>query len=502
MFDEEKRARIRRLFFAEHWTVGTICAELSVHRDAVLGAIGSDSFNRHAARPLRASIVDPYKDFIKDVLDQHPRLRATRIFGMVKDRGYPGSVVQLRRYVQTVRPQVGAQAYFRLRTLPGEQAQVDWGHFGHIQIGAARRPLSCFVMVLSSSRAMYAAFFLSQTLESFLLGHVQAFSALGGVPRQILYDNLKSAVLERHGALIRFHPQLLELCGHYHFAPVPCAPARGNEKGKVERTIQYLRHAFFAARLFASVLDLNEQLRRWIEQVAHQRKVPGDPQGTLVQQALVAERPLLLPLPAHPFPTDLVVPIQSGKTPYVRFDLNDYSIPHALVQVPLTLIASLEHIRLCDAQGQVVARHPRSYDRGQIVEDPAHLEALAQHKHQAQTLRGRDRLAAVCPSASTLLQALCARNEPLGPQTSRLLSLLTLYGAPAVEAAIKEALSRGTPSAASVAHLLEQARRKHGQPPPVPVHLPDDPRITDLRVAPHDLSAYDALARINKEDES
>jgi transposase len=119
-----------------------------------------------------------------------------------------------------------------LETLPGEQAQVDWGHFGPLQIGRARRPLSCFVLVLSWSRAMYAQFALDQTLESFLRGHVEAFTALQGVPRQILYDNLKSVVLERVGDHIRFHPRLLELAGHYHFLPRPCAVARANEKDR------------------------------------------------------------------------------------------------------------------------------------------------------------------------------------------------------------------------------------------------------------------------------
>jgi transposase len=154
---------------------------------------------------------------------------------------------------------------------------VDWGHFGTLQIGAARRALSCFVLVLSWSRAVYARFALDQTLESFLRGHVEAFAALGGIPRVLLYDNLKSVVLERFGEHIRFHPRLLELAGHYHFAPQPCAVARGNEKGRVERTIQYLRHAFFAARRFTTVDDLNAQLTQWITDTAHQRAVPRCP---------------------------------------------------------------------------------------------------------------------------------------------------------------------------------------------------------------------------------
>jgi len=161
---------------------------------------------------VRASMLDPYKGLVGEILKDHPRLLATRMFGMLRDRGYPGSVVQLRRYVKTVRPQ-RAEAYLRLQTLPGEQAQVDWGHFGPIRVGPTVRSLSGFVLVLSWSRACYARFALDQTLESFLRGHVEAFTALQGVPRTILYDNLKSVVLERVGDHIRFHPRLLDTRG-------------------------------------------------------------------------------------------------------------------------------------------------------------------------------------------------------------------------------------------------------------------------------------------------
>ena len=417
MIDAELYARIRRLYFAEHWTIGTIATELGVHRDTVGLAIERDRF-AHGARPVRPSRLDPYKDFAQQTLDAHPRLRATRLYEMLRDRGYPGSVVQLRRYLRTVRPTARVEAYLRLVTLPGEQAQVDWGHFGKIVVGKALRALSCFVFVLSWSRAMYARFTLDQTLESFLGAHVLAFETLG-VPRAILYDNLKSVVLERHGDHIRFHPQLLEFAGHYHFAPRPCAPYRGNEKGKVERTIQYLRHAFFAARRFSSVTDLNAQLADWITRIAHERPVPADPDRRPVKDALGAERERLLPLPEHRFATDVVRTVVSGKQPYVRFDLNDYSIPHDRVRQPLTLIASETTVRIVDGVGVEVARHARSFDRGAVIEDAAHLAALARQKRHAHDLRGRDRLRSLCPHADAFIDALARRGEPLAAHTTQ-----------------------------------------------------------------------------------
>jgi transposase len=490
MIPPELDAEIRRLFYAEHWRIETIATALDVHHDTVQRVIERDRGLRPGA-PLRPSRLDPYKVFIRATLEQYPRLRATRLFAMVRARGYPGSAIQVRRYVRTVRPQARAEAYLRLETLPGEQAQVDWGNFGALQIGRARRPLSCFVLVLSWSRAMYAQFALDQTLESFLRGHVEAFTTLGGTPRTILYDNLKSVVLERVGEHIRFHPRILELAGHYHFLPRPCAVARGNEKGRVERAVRFLRDSFFAARAFSSVADLNAQLARWIVEEAHARPVPGR-SDQRVADALAEEQPRLVPLPEHPFRCELVRPVASGKTPYVRFDANDYSIPHALVRCPLTLIASDTLVRLVDGTSEV-ARHARSYDRGQRIEDPAHLAALTEAKRRAHELRGRDRLRAACRHADAFLDALARRDAPLAAQTARLLRLLDQEGAAALDDALAEALERGAISAASVAHLLDQRRRARRLPPPIEVVLPADPRVRDLRVTPHALTAYDTL---------
>jgi len=490
MIPPELYAKIRRLFFAEHWPVNTIATQLDVHHDTVQRAIEADRFIRTGTQ-VRPSALDPYKAFIRATLEQYPRLRATRLWTMVRERGYPGSVLQVQRYVRALRPAARAEAYLRLETMPGEQGQVDWGHFGPIRVGATVRSLSCFVLVLSWSRACYARFALDQTLESFLRGHVEAFTTLQGVPRTILYDNLKSVVLERVGDHIRFHPRLLELAGHYHFAPQPCAVARGNEKGRVEKFISFLRHAFFAARPFTSVADLNAQLARWISEVAHARPVPTRREQR-VAEALAEEQLRLLPLPEHPFTCELLRAVSSGKTPYVRFDGNDYSIPHTLIRRPLTLVATEHVVRILDSTTEV-ARHARSYERGQRIEEEAHLAALVAAKRHAHELRGRDRLRHACPQAEAFLAALALRGHPLAAETTRLLRLLDQVGGPALDTALAEALARGAISAASVEHVLEQRRRARRQPPQLDFVLPADPRVRDLRVRPHAPRAYDTL---------
>jgi transposase len=500
MISPELAARIRRLHFAEHWKVGTICSELGVHHDTVRRALTLERVSGTGVKSVRPTLLDPYKDFIQATLEAHPRLTAMRLFHMVKARGYVGGPLQVRRYVRTVRPTSRAEAFLRRTTLPGEEAQVDWGHFGTLPVGNTRRPLCCFVMVLGHSRALYARFFLDMTLESFLKGHVLAFQALGGVPRALLYDNLKSVVLERAGDAIRFHPRLLELAGHYHFAPKPCAPYRGNEKGKVERTIRYLRDSFFAARTFSGVDDLNAQAARWAAEVAHARQLPGDVTGRTVAAALEEERPRLLPLPAHPFPTDVVRPVASGKTPYVRFDSNDYSIPHTLVKKPLTLVASETRVRVLDGTEEV-ASHPRSFEKGRTLEQPGHLAALADAKARAHELRGRDLLRASCQQAEGFLAALAQRDLSLSHHTVQLLKLLELHGARALDEALAEALRKGAVSAPAVAHLLDQRARRQRQPPPLTVVLPDDPRIAASRTRPHSLADYDRLLDKDSSDD-
>ena len=497
MKSPEMRSRMRRLFYAEHWKIGTIAAELGVHRDTVALAVETDRFVNATYRAT-ASLLDPYKDFVRATLEEYPRLRATRLLEMIRQRGYGGTVWPLRRYVRTVRPGGGREAFFRLSVLPGEQAQVDWGEFGSIQIGTTRRPLSCFVMVLSYSRGLYGEFVLDKTLESFCRCHVAAFEYFRGVARTVLYDNLKTAVLERVGDIIRFHPRLLDLAGYYHFNPLPVAKARGNEKGRVERAIRYLRESFFAARRFHTVDDLNRQLRMWIAGIADDRLVPGDADNRNVRAVLDEERERLLPLPKHPFRCDHVRAVASGKTPYVRFDGNDYSIPHTLLRRPLTLSASDTRVRILEGD-RLVADHPRSWDRKKQIESPEHLATLADSKRKAREHRGRNRLFALCPTAEHFLGQVALHGGHLGGTTSRLLRLVDLHGASDVEAALAEATRRGAFTAQSVGHVLDQHRRAKQILPQVAPVLPDDPRVRDLVVPPRSLDAYDSLGRPNEE---
>jgi hypothetical protein len=245
---------------------------------------------------------------------------------------------------------------------------------------------------------------------------------------------------------------------------------------------------------------LNAQLVEWTSRVAFARPRPQDPDRRSVQQSFDDEKPRLLSLPEHSLECDLVLPIASGKTPYVRFDLNDYSIPSELAGRPLTLVASETDVRVLNGS-DVVARHARSYDRGRRIEDRKHLDALADEKQRASELRGRDRLTSSCPRADVFLEHVAVRGGHLGGTTSRLLHLLDRNDARSLDAAIGEALARGAISAEAVAHVLEQRRRAANARPIVEVILPDDPRVRDLRVTPHSLAAYDDALRTTERDD-
>jgi transposase len=493
----ELEAQILRYYHVERWRTGTIARQLRVHPDTVARVLAQAGLPRIGA-PARPSGIDPYLSFILQTLEKFPRLTASRLHVMVCERGYTGGADHFRHVVSRHRPRPKAEAYLRLRTLPGEQGQVDWAHFGHLAIGRARRPLMAFVMVLSFSRSLYLRFFLNASMENFLRGHVGAFASWNGLPRVLLYDNLKSVVLERQGDAIRFHPTLLEFAAHYRFEPRPVAVARGNEKGRVERAVRYARTAFFAGRSFADLDDLNVQAEAWCRGMAADRRCPGD-QSKSVRDAFADEAPRLLTLPDNPYPLYERAAVTARKTPYVRFDLNDYSIPHTHVGRTLTLTANLEHVRILDGQ-HVLACHVRSFDKGAQVEDPAHIAALVADKHAARPHRATNRLVSAAPAVETLLVRAAERGHNLGSITSRLMQLLARYGAGELQAATLEALARDVPHPNAVRLVLERRREERHQPPPIAVNLPEHVRAKDRPVTSHPLDTYDKLKESSDEN--
>jgi transposase len=486
----ELEAQILRYYHVEKWRAATIARHLQVHRSTVARVLAQAGLPRigPAPRPCR---IDPYLPFIHQILEKFPTLTASRLYTMVRERGYNGGPDHFRHLIALHRPRPKAEAYLRLRSLAGEQAQVDWGHFGHLVIGRARRPLMAFAMVLSYSRQIFLRFFLNAGMENFLRGHAAAFESWNGVVRVVLYDNLKSAVLERQANFIRFHPTLIEFAKHYHYEPRPVAVGRGNEKGRVERALRYVRDSFFAGREFTDLEDLNAKADTWCRGIAADRRCPED-QTISVRQAFATEASKLQPLPDNAYPLLERVPVKVGKTPYVRFDLNDYSIPHTHVRRQLTVLADPHQVRIVDGQ-QILACHPRSYDARQQIESSDHIQALVEEKRAARVHRATDRLAQAAPASQSLLARAAERGHNLGTITATLMQLLARYGAAELQAAITEALQRDVPHPNAVLLALEHRREQRNQPPPVAVNLPKHVQEKDVAVKPHSLEIYDQL---------
>jgi len=355
-----------------------------------------------------------------------------------------------------------------------------------------------FVMVLSWSRQIYLQFYPNAQMENFLRGHVGAFEAWAGLPRVLLYDNLKSAVLERQGDAIRFHPTLLALSAHYHFEPRPVAVARGNEKGRVERAIRYIRDNFFAGRPWKTLAELNQQADDWCRGVSADRRCPENTELS-VKAAFLQEQPGLLALPDNPFDTYERREVIARKTPYIRFDLNDYSIPHEHVQKPLTVTADLSQVRILEGAA-VIAEHVRCFDKGAQVESEEHINALWLAKTHAKSHRGQDRLSAASDHAQAVLQQSIERGHVLKTTVRLLNQLLDDYGRAELHCALGEALQQQSPYPQAVQQILERRRDEQNKPPPLAVTVPD--KVKQYSVKTASLSDYDQINNVELEGDN
>lgn len=494
--EEAKEVEIRRLHFAEHWKVGTIATQLGLHHDVVervLG-LGEGARSRPIARDTEAAEAKVplplrgYEAFVSETLTQYPRLRATRLYDMLVDRGYEGSVRTVRRHVRLVRPAPKSEAFLRVEPLIAEQAQIDWAYLGKLRFAGSTRQLWAFVMVLSYSRAIWGELVLDLSASSLRRSLVRACRYFGGATRQWLFDNPKTVVLERHGDAVRFHPELLATAGQLCVAPRLCAVRKPQQKGKVERAIRFLRDRFLAARTIRDVERGNAELLVFLDEIANVRPHPRWPNRS-VGEVLAEERTRLLALP-DPLPeTDLVQPAFVDKTAFVHFDGNRYSVPSLHHDKTLTLVASDTTVRISDGSTEV-ARHLRCWGRRQVIEAPEHRAELLEHKRAAREAKGRDRLVAAIAGFDILQRRWVEAGRNVGFMTAKALHLLDLYGVEILGAAAREAIARGTHDPGALAVLCEERRRAADGAVPIDIDL--GAHVPDRDVIPHDLETYDA----------
>jgi transposase len=489
MIRPEMRAEMRRLVLGDGWKIETVARRFHVHHSVVRRAISDEPPPEHT--PAAPSGLDTFKPYLLERLSAYPEMTATRLWEEIQKRGYTHGVAVLRRWLVGVRAPRSKKAYLRVELEPGEQAQVDWGSFGQMRCGATLRPLSAFAMVLSWSRALFVDFSLDQKTETFLLMHCRALEFFGGVPRKILYDNLKSAVLHHVGSAVQFNPRLLAFAGHYLFEPA-AAPVRYPEaKGRVEGAIKYVRHSFFYGRSFRSLDDVRAQAAQWRDQIANDRVHATTRERP--RERLIVEAPRLRALPPRRADTDAIVPAIVSKEARVRFDANSYSVPPAHVGKSVMVRASDSAVRVF-ADSVEIARHDRCFDRRRAIEDPAHIEQIAAHKGAgARSITRKDRIARLAPEARLYLQEVARRRINLESEIQKLQRLVARYGETEVAGGLAKALAARTFGARYVRALIDQARFARGLgEPPEPIvtghHAADS-----LDVTPHDLETYDAL---------
>lgn len=486
-------AEIRRLHHVDRLTGRAIARRLNCSRHTVADALSLEQ-PPTAARPKRASRLEPYHARIAELIDQHPELSAVRVTEEISQHGYAGEVSLVRRYLRRIRPARG-RVYQEAIWEPGDAMQVDWGDCGSIRIGQSTRRVSVFVAVLCYSRMLYLEFSLAQKKADFYRAIVAALGFFGGSPRKLIFDNLKAAVLGGAGRHACLHPELEALCGHFCMQPIPCAARDPESKGVVECAVRYVKGNALAGRAeqLVSWQDYREFAPYWRDQVANVRLHQSTHERPIDRFA--NERAKLRPLPDIPFDTDDVVATVVTPHARVRYDCNRYSVPPEFVRKPVTLRASDTLVRVLH-EGHEISRHPRCYEKGQMLRLPDHQIAALNLRRRAQA-RDIDReFDALGPEAREFHLQLLRRPVKASVHVRRLLGLARLYGRTELLDAIRLAVEYQTYDAAYVETLLHQQRRRRQLPSPTPLCPRRRELIDDITLDEPDPAAYDHLFQL------
>ena len=355
-------------------SISEIARQTGHDRKTVRKVINGDLIpNRRKPPQPRVRKIDPYTDYLQRRMAEGV-YNARKLYREIQTQGYPGGLTQVILYIQPFRPPRQEKATVRFETEPGQQAQVDWGSCGYIDVEGRRKLLYCFVMTLGWSRAMYVEFTTHGDTGSFIRCHQQAFEYLGGVPREVVHDNLKSAVIEREAdGTIHFNARYLDFALAMGFTPRPHKPYRPQTKGKVESGVRYVKGNFWVGLHFIDMDDINLQARVWLDTVANPR-VHGTT-GETPFSRLPFEH--LQPLPAQRFDTSIISYRQVGRDCLVSYQCNSYSVPAAYVQQTVMVKETEDHrVVLASAEGEVIAEHRLLRGHHQWSVDPVHYAGL------------------------------------------------------------------------------------------------------------------------------
>lgn len=483
--DCETYHEVRRLKQVEHLSTAGIAAQYGVSERTVRNWLALSAPPDGTSSRTRKSALDGHEERLVKLTDEYGG-SAARLYRRLKEMGVSTSLRSVQRWLACHGAEArGRKIFNELSFEPGEAAQTDFGSCGFLTFDGVPRRLSVCVTVLCHSRMMYAEFIPCERQEHFLSCQRHAFEAFGGAPRKLVVDNCRCAVL-RHGPMqVTWNPGFLAFCGHYSVKPVACTPRTPWAKGIVERMVGYIKSNLCGGRQFHSLEEANAVLHDWLGTVANTRFHRST--GCVPRELFTeSEKGSLLPLPSFPFQcvrTETRIPDHYGR---VEFDRNRYSLPERSAGHAVTLKASPDEILLYD-EGELVARHPRSYSAGKIISIPEHTENTRRRLPAARRQNARMDFLALGPEAAAFLKALEERVADVTSELMKLLALRSMYGDDAFGRALHEAVEHGAFRAAYLEHLLARP----GTPlAPAPLRIPTAGDLMELKTPGADMDIY------------
>jgi len=484
MIDRKTVFEIHRLKNAGY-SARQIAGEMRLGRDTVKKYLASPEVTIAARKPKRSKL-DTYCDQIDSLLEEYPLIQAPVVLQRLQEKEFDGRITIVRDYLRKRREDVlkNRQAFIRFESAPGKQMQIDWGHFDALPYGATKRKLYALAVIESYSRMLYVQFTHSQRQEVLHQALLNAFRFFGTSPEEIVVDNMLTAVTERWGRLIRFNDAFLDFLRPFKITPMACNVRSPQEKGKIERSIQYIRQNFWPARTFTDLMDVQNQVNQWRDTIANVRIHQTTGEKPQDRFAKVIPIPLPEGLPDCRETETVLV----HKDFAVIFDGNQYTAPPWTVGKYLILKADYNTVALYHLQKQVTA-HFRSWERKQRIELPSHREQVKKLQNKLWRQRDIALLSSLCPEAVDYLSAIALARQPVQKTAAILLTLKDAYGEEALICAVRKAIAHKAYGAEYIRNILHQESTPKKQHPPVKLK---NEELNNLRLAVPSLAEYDA----------
>jgi transposase len=484
MIDKRTIFEIHRLAH-EGLSARGIARSLKVNRKTVVRYLTDPNPPRPTIK--RASKLDPFKQEITGMLEIDPKASAVVIGQRIASLGFDGEITIVRNYLRKIRGKSKKrQPFIRFESLPGQQCQIDWGHFGSLTYGNTKRKLYCMAAVECHSRLLCLEFTHSQRQETLHRCLLNAFRFFQGTPKELVHDNMLTAVVEREGPLIRFNEAFLQFLLPFKIVPIACNVAQPHEKGKVEKgAIHYIRYNFWPLRSFKDLTDVQVQANHWRDHVANVRvhSTTGEKPVDRFEREAMRPLPDLLP----DCRDKALCKVYSDFS--IRFDGNFYTVPPWAIDKEVVAKAD-HHTLTVYFKDKSIATHHRSWERRKRIELSSHREAARKEQRKIWRSQEVGAFISLGEEAKTYLEGLTAANQPIKKDLKKLLALKDDYGAFALIEAIKKASFHHAYGAHYVENILYQEMTPKRNHPPVKVKQED---LNRIRLEEPSLAQYDAL---------